>query len=93
MISIIKQHFGVLLVSLLIGMLIYQVYSWPEVPMWENIPYSMGGVKITADENGYPCFYFRTDNQLICFEEKDTWYGRAAVPKYVIENGVRTPLF
>ena len=76
-----------------VGFLLTAMFFGLSFSDWQDIPVSLGGITLGLDDQGYHCFEFKVDNQVVCFEERDTWYGRDAVPKYVIENGVRTPLF
>ena len=61
-------------------------------PAWVDIVEHTGG-ELMGTYNGMPCAWFEADNQMICYLEKDTWYGRDAVPAWVVENGTCTPLF
>lgn len=59
---------------------------------WTDIPTGLGGEEVSLDEGGHRCWYFNITSELVCFEEFDTWYGKDAVPLYVINDGGYTPI-
>jgi hypothetical protein len=64
----------------------------PPLLHWEDIPGQLGGEEVSLDESGNRCWYFPVDDQLICFEEFATWYGKDAVPLYVVDAKGYTPI-
>lgn len=59
---------------------------------WEDIPTGLGGTEVALDESGNRCWYFALNAELICFEGFETWYGRDAVPLYVMDDKGYTPI-
>ena len=59
---------------------------------WTDIPTGLGGTEVAADESGNRCWHFNITSELVCFEEFETWYGKDAVPLYVLDNKGYTPI-
>lgn len=60
------------------------------------LPTAMGGHETAWMPDGDRCFWFEPDQQLICYREVSTWFGRDIVPTTMTEvkDGVaRTTAF
>jgi hypothetical protein len=62
-------------------------------PAWMMVVDTLNGEFVQVDEAQRPCAWYEHDKQLICYNVLDAWYGQDAVPAYVIEAGVHTPLY
>jgi hypothetical protein len=82
--------FGFLLI---VSLTASAVVSFTIRPAWMQVVDTIGGEFVQVDEAQRPCAFYEHDQQLICYNVLDTWYGQDAVPAYVIESGIHTPLY
>ena len=82
---------GFLLVAFILFGLISSFF-YPRFTTWEYIPTGLGGTEVSRDQASNRCWYFALSSELICFEEFQTWYGRDAVPLYVMDDKGYTPI-
>lgn len=64
----------------------------PDAP-WRTLVKNLGGTYAPNDKDGRPCAWFEKDQQLICYNTMDMWYGQDAKPAYVVEHGTCTAIY
>jgi hypothetical protein len=55
------------------------------IPEPWSIPTALGGHMVMLTEDGDRCFWFKDDQQLVCYHEIATWYGVDIVPTSVVQ--------
>lgn len=61
---------------------------------WQKIAQAYGGQGVTVDEAQRPCYWYEHDQQLLCFNVFQGWFGGTdAAPAYVIDHGKFLPIF